>query len=223
MEERLVRQIEQIVDQQPVPGVEEFHAVDACPLLVGHPRDVRKTVEVGRERIPHPDPDPRAALGDRSRADPCPRRDPVLAGHVRTSAIGCEAQAVVAALDLVAAQRAGRQRVAAVRAPVVQADHGPVRRAIQHDRLPAHRAPDRVRADLGDRCGDVPVALRIGHRPAPFIVPLTQRNPTIRTQVSGRWESTLLRSRRHVQTILAMSERSTPRSVGSSQGVARLR
>ena len=175
VEERLVREVEQVVDQQPVAGVEELHAVDMGPCLVGDPRDVGEPVEVGGLRIAHPDPDPRPTLGDRTRRDAGPRRDAILARHVRAPPVGCEAQAVIAAPDLVAAQRARRQRIAAVRAPVVEADHDAVGGAVQHDRFTAHRAPDRVRC----RCSPVDAttyqlsssdrsSTSSSHRPSPF-------------------------------------------------------
>ena len=87
----------------------------------------------------------------------------LLARRPRAGAARVEPQPVVAALDLVADERPHRQRVAAMRAPVVEHGDLAVETTVQHDVLTAHRASERLPADLVGRGDHVPVLLRAPH------------------------------------------------------------
>ena len=157
VQERLVRQVEQVVDQQARPGGERLDAVDGRPGRVVEPCHRRQQRRLGCVGVAHPHPHPRPALDQRTGSHVRPRRHPVLARRPHARAAPVEAKAVVAALDLVAHERAGRQRVAAMRAPVVERHGAAVLAPEQHDVPTADRASERLATHLAGGRRDVPV------------------------------------------------------------------
>src|SRR5262249_31683359 len=76
------------------------------------------------------------------------------AGHMGAAAIAAEADAVVAALDVVADDLAGRERCLAVRAAVGERGSNAVLAAEEHHRLVTDRSRHGLDAELG-RCRGV--------------------------------------------------------------------
>src|SRR5499433_3857892 len=83
--------------------------------------------------------------------------------HMGASAVGGEADAVVAALDVVADDLAGGKRRLAMGATVGEHGGGPVLRAEDRHRLVADRARQRLCAEFGGGCGGVPLIAKEFH------------------------------------------------------------
>src|SRR5262245_18168203 len=91
-----------------------------------------------------------------------------IARHMGASAVGGEADAVIAALDVVADDLAGGERRLAVGAAVGEHGDGPVFCAEDHQGLVADRARQRLCTELGGGRGGVPlIAKEWGHACSP--------------------------------------------------------
>ena len=102
-----MREVEQIVEHQPVAALDPRLAGDRVPVGI---RDMgvvaRHQSGVGGVRIAHPDEHPAVALDDGIGFHPGPARHRLLPGHVDAFSVAAEHQAVIAAFDLVADQPA---------------------------------------------------------------------------------------------------------------------
>ena len=163
-----VREVEQIVEHQPIAALDQRLAGDRVPVGVGDMLVVaRHQVRIGLARIAHPDEHPAVALDHGIGLHPGPARHLLLAGHVGADAVAAEHQAVIAALDLVADQPAFGKRQVAVRAAVLQRDRGAVEPAEQHDVVVEQHAAERRPADILRPGRDIPVVPE-QHRAVPF-------------------------------------------------------
>ena len=155
----LVRQVDQIVDQQLVMRPDMEAVAERHPAVLVQPGHRRQERRIGGFGRPHPDPDPAVFLDRRIGAQSGAARHPVLARHGDASAVRVIGEAVIAADQPVADQPPLRQRQAAVDAAVYERARNAVLGAEEHDRLAAHRAGERGAADLRSGGRDVPSLL----------------------------------------------------------------
>ena len=129
MDERLVAQVEQIVDEEAVVGGDVVIALGDRPRGVVEPVEVGDQVRIGARRVAQPDPHEAVALDGREDLDPRPAGDDRLARYGDARARGIEPQPMIAAFDDVAVEPAERQGDVAVRTAVGHrhrgAGHGP--------------------------------------------------------------------------------------------------
>jgi hypothetical protein len=119
---------------------------------------------IGERSLAEPDEDEAMdfARGKTSCAEIATDRD--IARHMGASAVGREADAVIAALDVVADDLAGGKGRLAMGATVGERGDGPVLPAEDRQRLVADRARQRLCADFGGGRGGVPlIAKEWGH------------------------------------------------------------
>ena len=118
VDELHMRQIEQVVDDQPVvpgdmePPLDRFPRRVVVPAIVGNRRGI------GTPGIAHPDPDEAVALDHGKGRHAGARRYLCLARHLDAGAVTCEQQAVIAAADAAALDPAMRERGVAMDAAI---------------------------------------------------------------------------------------------------------
>src|SRR5262249_19176628 len=118
---------------------------------------------IGKRRLAEPDEDEAMdfARGKTSCAEIATDRD--IARHMGASAVGGEADAVIAALDVVADDLAGGERRLAMWATVGEHGDGAVLPAEDRHRLVADRPRQRLSADFGGGRGGVPMIAKEFH------------------------------------------------------------
>lgn len=140
----LVGQVQQVVHQQAVPGVQRGHPTDHRVPGVDQPGGPGNRGGIGPLPVTDEHPDEGVLLHHRIRGDPGGTRNPLLPRHEDTGAGLVVGEAVVAADDGVAVEPALRQRVAPVHTPVGQRHRLPGLGAVQHQRLTEHRTGQQV-------------------------------------------------------------------------------
>ena len=155
VQERLVRQVEQVLHEQHLAGLERDDPVHVRPARVGEPGGVRDRLRVGEVRVTGPDPDDAVPLHD---------REPVHGGLGEVGLLGdadaepraVDPVAVVVTGDHVVVEDAQRERVPPVRAAVLDRVDAAVGEPVEADRPttdpPLHQRP----ADLVGPGADVP-------------------------------------------------------------------
>ena len=118
-----MRQVEQVLDQQLVIGLQVQQLALCAPVGVVHPVEILDIVGIGQRRITHPDPHPLVPFHHRVGLHPASRRNLRLTRHPDTIAGGIVFKTVIRALDVVADQLSLRERRVTVRAFVGQC-HG---------------------------------------------------------------------------------------------------
>ena len=157
MDEGEMRQVEQILDQQHVIGLELEPVAGEAPGGIVHPVEILDRRRIGQGRIAHPDPEPVIALDHGIAAHARARRDGALARHQDAGAARIVGESVIGTFERVAAQAPARQRRMAVAAAVGQGDGPPVLGAVEHHRLVEQDAAQEVHArDLVVPRRDIP-------------------------------------------------------------------
>ena len=152
----LMRQVHQVVDDQPVVALHRDQLAVAGPGRVVVPVHVGHQGRVGLGRVTGPDPDKAVFLHHRVAAHAGRGVDRLLAGHVGAAPLGVVNQAVVAAGDLVTLQAAHRERQQPVPAGVFQHGHAAIGFAKQHHLLLANGACQQLLDHLHIVGGGVP-------------------------------------------------------------------
>ena len=151
----LVRQVHQVVDHQPVVGLDVVKPAAVGPLGVVVPLHVRDQRRVGLVLVTWPDPDEPVALHHRKAADRGEAAD-ALAGHGDRLAVATHFQPVVATDQLALADVAQRQRGAAVRAEIFHRRDLALLGPVEHDGLVADGAAQGLFVDFFGRAGHIP-------------------------------------------------------------------
>ena len=161
-------EVEDVVDQQLIVAFDVKHAVNTGPAGFDVFAKVGDQRRIGERSLAEPDEDEAMdfARGKTSCAEIAADRD--VARYMGASAVGGEADAVVAALDVVADDLAGGKRRLAMGAAIGEHGGGPVLPAEDRQRLVADRARERLCADFGGGRGGVPlIAKEWGHACSP--------------------------------------------------------
>ena len=127
-----VRQIHQVVDEQPVIAFGEHGLAIAFPFGIVVPMHVGYQRRVGQRRIARPDPDKAIAFDNRIGPHARGRIQLVLGRHARALAGAVEGKAVIAANEFVAVEPAHRKRQGPMPAGIFQRGHGTVRIPPEH-------------------------------------------------------------------------------------------
>jgi hypothetical protein len=168
VDEHDVSEVEDVVDQQLIVAFDVKRAVNAAPAGFDVLAEVGDQCWIGKRRLaePHENEAMDFARGKTSCAEIA--ADGNIPWHMGASAVGGEADAVIAALDGIADDLAGGERRLAVGAAIGERGDGPVLRAKDDQRLVADRARQRLCAEFGGGCGGVPlIAKEWGHRCPP--------------------------------------------------------
>ena len=171
-----VRQLEQIVDDQQVVGLDVEMNLGDPPIGVAETRKIDDQVVVRVFDIAHPHIDEAVALDDGVRLHRQIRRPPRLAGDLDAIAAAVVRETVVAAFDGVADDVALRQGQPPVGAAVFQCDRGAVALSVQDDVFVQHRDRQRVGAEFIAPCRDVPMVSQ-EHRPLRSVSGVPQVRP----------------------------------------------
>ena len=156
-------EVEDVVDQQLIVAFDVKRAVNAGPAGFDVLAKVGDQRWVGQRRLaePHENEAMDFARGKTSCAEIAADGD--IPWHMSASAVGGEADAVIAALDVVADDLAGGERRLAVGAAIGEHGDGPVLRAKDDHRLVADRPRQRLCAEFGGGCGGVPLIAKEFH------------------------------------------------------------
>src|SRR5260221_727596 len=169
-----VSEVENVVDQQLIVALHVKRAVSAAPASFDVLAEVGDQRWIGKRSLaePHENKAMDFARGKTSCAEIA--ADGGIPWHVGASAVGGEADAVIAALDVVADDLAGGERRLAVGAAIGERGGGPVPRAKDDQRLVADRPRQRLGAEFGGSCGGVPlIAKEWGHLCPPPVIRAT--------------------------------------------------
>ena len=155
-------EIEDIVDHQLVITGDMQIALNGRPLRRIRLEEIRQQGFIDLVDIAHPDEDELVALdrGIVARAEIRP--DGRVAGHMGAGALPVEADAVIAAGQVIAHDLARRERRLAMGAAVGQHAHHPVAAAIDGEGLVADHAREGLLADLGAMGHRVPLVAKEG-------------------------------------------------------------
>ena len=151
----LVGQVHQVVDHQPVIGLDVVETAGIGPLRVVKKVKHRHQTRVGQCGVTRPHPHKAIALDHRIRADAGKALHP-LAGHVHGFAFATHLQAVVAAHQFAVLHPAQRERGTPVRAKVLDRHRLLFGIAKEHHVLVADDAPQRFFGQVGTGAGHVP-------------------------------------------------------------------
>ena len=155
-DERDLGDVGEVLVQQQEAGGHLLGAPDIGPALVRQPRQLGHAMQTRATGLAQPDPDQPVALLHRVRRDVRAERHPRLGrdGHALT--VGVVGEPAQPAPHEVTVQGAGRERVGAVGAPVLQGDGGAGLRPVEHDRAAEGAQVQQVSSDLGGGRQGVP-------------------------------------------------------------------
>ena len=174
-----MRQLEQVVDDQQVVGLDVQMDLGHAPVGVAEARKVDDQVFVRVFDIAHPNVEESVAFDDRVRLHGQVLRPPRLARNLDAGTAAVVGEAVVAALDGVADDVALRQGQPPVGAAVFQCDRGTVALSVEDDVFVQHRDRQRCGAELVAPCRDVPV-ISEEHHPLHRVSPSAHVRPVRR-------------------------------------------
>ena len=132
--ERLMREIEQVVVNQLSPASEVETMCNRDPLGVRHPVRVWHLRGISEFLLPRPDPNPTILLHDGKGSNDRLLGDDVLGGDLGTDTFAIKGEAVVATLNIVFDHPSRRERVAAMRTPVLECDSSSSSSSVQDNR-----------------------------------------------------------------------------------------
>jgi hypothetical protein len=161
VDEREVREVAQVVDDEQPVGLVVHVVGHALPLRVVEVRKVEDLRRVGLGGLAHPDPEQALALGHGVAAHTEAGRDHVLPGNLHAAAGAVELEAVIEAAHAVAfAPPIGQQRTA-VATTVVERHHGAALPAVEQHRLLEQGATEQAPPiQLVTPAGHVPAVLQ---------------------------------------------------------------
>ena len=158
VEEGLVGEVEQVVDQELVVALQMQIAAHIGPVRVLVEAHLGDFVRIRQLRVAHPDPGPLPAVDRRKLADGGALGNRRLAGNADARPTRVEGQAVIAALQLVAADHPAEGKGGmAVTAAILEGHRLARLGAVEDHRLAQQSTRQRFRADLVAERGHIPV------------------------------------------------------------------